>query len=185
MIKVFMANRPPLAEYQNVAETCALSFGEIARVTAETGNHWRKVFNVYAKFIYSLGLVADNHDVLRYKTWQQYRDNKLLQADSQTQLHFDHQGLSRVLANTDGGAVRIVMGKAFAERVLSNSQLTWLDTHFAINAELGIIVCPYFDYRQLSNARIEVLVSLVMSLNDADAGVDPIINPIMNTIDND
>ena len=108
-----------------------------------------------------------------------------MQADSQTQLHFDHQGLSRVLANTDGGAVRIVMGKAFAERVLSNSQLTWLDAHFAINAELGIIVCPYFDYRQLSNARIEVLVSLVMSLNDADAGVDPIINPIMNTTDND
>ena len=159
-----MANRPPLKEYVDVSHVSSLNAGEIHRISLETGNHWRKIFNVYAKFIYSLAL--ENHDstILNYKTWQQYRDKALLQEGSGTQLYFDSDGLSSLLSAADPHSTRIVMGKAFAESVLKNITLTWLDSYFAINKELSIIVCPYFDYRQLSNERIEILVKHVIAL---------------------
>lgn len=164
MIKVFMANRPPLPEYRDVRQVSALNGGEIRRVASETGNHWRKIFNVYAKFIYSLAMAKNEQSILSYKTWQEYRDEKLLQQGSNTQLYFDHEGMTNLLSQEDIGSVRIVMGKIFAEESLKNIRLIWLDSYFAINKELGIIVCPYFDYRQLSNERIEVLVRHVISL---------------------
>lgn len=159
-----MANRPPLKEYTNINDVSALSAGEIHRIASETGNHWRKVFNVYAKFIFSLATANNDSAVLNYKTWQQYRDEKLLQNDSRTQLYFDSDELSALLSVVDPHSIRIVMGKAFAESVLKNITLTWLDSCFAINKELSIIVCPYFDYRQLSNERIEILVKHVIAL---------------------
>lgn len=164
MIKVFMANRPPLKDYEDIDEISALNAGEIHRISSETGNHWRKIFNVYAKFIYSLALANHDSTVLNYKTWQQYRDERLLQESSSTQLYFENNGLMDLLSEIDPHAIRIVMGKAFAESVLKNITITWLDSYFAINKELGIIVCPYFDYRQLSNERIEVLVKHVITL---------------------
>jgi hypothetical protein len=164
MIKVFMANRPPLKEYEDVNDVSALNTGEIYRIASETGNHWRKIFNVYAKFIFSLAAANNDSAVLNYKTWQQYRDERLLQQNSNTQLYFDHDELAALLSQADPHSVRIVMGKTFAESVLKDISLTWLDSYFAINKALGIIVCPYFDYRQLSNERIEILVKHVIAL---------------------
>ncbi len=164
MIKVFMANRPPLKEYEDVNDVSALNVGEIYRIASETGNHWRKIFNVYAKFIFSLAAANNDSAVLNYKTWQQYRDERLLQQNSNTQLYFDHDELAALLSQADPHSVRIVMGKTFAESVLKDISLTWLDSYFAINKALGIIVCPYFDYRQLSNERIETLVKHVVAL---------------------
>lgn len=164
MIKVFMANRPPLNEYEDVNDLSALGVGDIYRIASETGNHWRKIFNVYAKFIFSLAAANNDSVVLSYKTWQQYRDASLLQEGSNTQLYFDHDELAALLSGDDPYSVRIVMGKTFAESVLKDITLTWLDSCFAINKELGIIVCPYFDYRQLSNERIETLVKHVTAL---------------------
>jgi hypothetical protein len=164
MIKVFMANRPPLKEYEDVNDVSALNVGEIYRIASETGNHWRKIFNVYAKFIFSLAAANNDSAVLSYKTWQQYRDERLLQKNSNTQLYFDHDELTALLSDADPYSVRIVMGKTFAESMLKDISLTWLDSYFAINKALGIIVCPYFDYRQLSNERIEILVKHVIAL---------------------
>jgi hypothetical protein len=164
MIKVFMANRPPLKEYASINDVSALSAGEIHRIASETGNHWRKVFNVYAKFIFSLAAANNDSAVLSYKTWQQYRDKALLQEGSGTQLYFDTDGLSALLSVGDTHSIRIVMGKAFAESILKNVSLTWIDSYFAISKAQGIIVCPYFDYRQLSNKRIETLVDHVVAL---------------------
>jgi hypothetical protein len=164
MIKVFMANRPPLKEYEDVNDVSALNVGEIYRIASETGNHWRKIFNVYAKFIFSLAVANNDSAVLSYKTWQQYRDERLLQKNSNTQLYFDHDELAALLSDADPHSVRIVMGKTFAESMLKDINLTWLDSYFAINKALGIIVCPYFDYRQLSNERIEILVKHVIAL---------------------
>lgn len=161
MIKVFMANRPPLKEYENQNELSAMKVGEIHRIAVETGNHWRKIFNVYAKFMYSLAININDTAILKHKTWQLYRDEMLLQAGSHTQLHFGALALGQSLAIADPGCIRIVMGKTFAEPLLVNNKLTWLDKDFAINETLAIIVCPYFDYRQLSNVKIDILVDLV------------------------
>ena len=163
MIKVFMANRPPLKEYDNQNILSSMQAGEIHRIAEETGNHWRKIFNVYAKFMYSLAINTNDMDILKYKTWQRYRDKMLLQAGSQTQLHFNYADLDVFLALEDPVCIRIVMGKIFADSLFVKDSLTWLDKDFAINEKLGVIVCPYFDYRQLSNVKIDRLVSLVIS----------------------
>ena len=54
------------------------------------------------------------------------------------------------------------MGKQFAEECgfFKTNGAKWLDSRFAIN-DAGMIVCPYFDYRQLSDERIRYLVSLL------------------------
>ena len=45
------------------------------------------------------------------------------------------------------------------------NDLFWLNEHFAISEQHKLIVCPYLDYRQLSNARIEQLIGLVQQLS--------------------
>ncbi|WP_411266875.1 DUF6942 family protein [Colwellia sp. C1TZA3] len=49
-----MKNCPPLPYYQNLTSVKALVADEIAHITDETGNHWRKTFNVYAKLLFEL-----------------------------------------------------------------------------------------------------------------------------------
>lgn len=164
MIKVYTANRPPLKEYEILDELSAIEEGEIHRISLETGNHWRKIFNVYAKIMYSMAIKKADSNILRYKTWQLYRDGMLLQVGSKTQLHFSSPGLVQALSIEDHDCARIVMGKTFAESLLRGIELTWLDKDFAINKKLAIVVCPYFDYRQLSNARIETLINIISTL---------------------
>lgn len=163
MIKVYLANRPPLKPYDNINKLINMSNGEIEHIVQETGNHWRKIFNVYAKIIFSLALKEKNQTILQYKKWQQYRDQKLLQRGSDTELHFNSVALKPALSLIDDD-IRIIMGKAFAETLLMGIELKWLDNDFAINEKLSIIVCPYFDYRQLSNAKIDTLITLMSSL---------------------
>ncbi len=169
MIKVFLANRPPLKEYEQQCVFSTMAVGEINRIAAETGNHWRKIFNVYAKFIYSLGIEKHDTDILKYKTWQQYRDERLLQSGSKTELHCDNSDLGQSFLINEPATVRIVMAKTYAESLLENVDLSRIDKDFAINKEQAIIVCPYFDYRQLSNVKIEVLIKLVILLQESSA----------------
>jgi hypothetical protein len=56
------------------------------------------------------------------------------------------------------------MGKSFSEGILEGTALEWLDKDFAVNRAQNIIVCPYFDYRQLSNIKIQSLAELIISL---------------------
>ena len=121
---------------------------------AHSSNHWRKLFSVYAKFLYALGRQPDWP-----VRWQDYRDQCLLQAGSGTALLFTPPVL-------DGKRVHIVAGKTWAAR-LSLPALNWLDKHFAINIDRKVIVSPYLDYRQLSNERIARLAQLVRGLGSA------------------
>jgi hypothetical protein len=61
------------------------------------------------------------------------------------------------------------MGKTYAKSLLSSGaldlELIWLNNEFAINHSQRLIVCPYFDYRQLSNVKIERLAELIKELN--------------------
>ena len=43
-------------------------------------------------------------------------------------------------------------------------KLQWLDNDFAIDVKNNLIVCPYFDYRQLTNEKIQRLAGLLTQL---------------------
>lgn len=152
-IKFYIANRPPIDDYPVVDELCGLAMGELRHIVKHTSNHWRKVFNVYAKLLfdwYQLQQLKNLPD-----TWQAYRDLELFQAHSQEALLF-----SAPQFESDGNAIHIIAGKTYAAQ-LALPPLVWLDAYFAINKEQRVIVAPYPDYRQLSNERIACLLELM------------------------
>lgn len=148
-IAVFIGNRPPLFEYQQLQDIRPLRPGELAQLVEHCGNHWRKILNCYAKLVFSLNNES-------FKCWQDYRDVKLLQAESQVQLRFD-----RELTST---GVNVICGRSHAESFDLPNNLYWTDAGFAIDAENRLIVSPYFDYRQLSNVKLAYLCRLIKSL---------------------
>lgn len=159
-IKVYIANRPDFADIPTLEDIRPLRRGEIADIGSACGNGWRKVFNVYAKFVFALKVPESQS----FCTWQDYRDQLLLQASSEIALLFSAPQISKKCQS-----VHIVMGRTYARRVLKEHKdikLTWLTPEFAIDRYARLIVCPYFDYRQLSNQKIIQLVELVRSLGD-------------------
>jgi len=68
--------------------------------------------------------------------------------------------------------LHIICGKTYAKQLISSgeleTQLTWLDDEFAIDRANMLVVCPYFDYRQLSNSKIERLAALLLELKLAN-----------------
>ena len=153
-LNVYIANRPPLPEFAALGGMEPLLPGELAAVVAQTGNHWRKIFNIYAKLAFALQPMAG------CTSWQQYRDSYLLQKGAGQALLFSPppQDLA--------GAVHIISGRTYAASLaLPDFQwmdLQWIDSDFAIGQQL--VVCPYFDYRQLSNIKLERLLELVNAL---------------------
>jgi hypothetical protein len=167
-INVYIANRPPMDQYEHLSTLESLSSGDIFNIAHQTGNHWRKIFNVYAKFMYGLLLTPPGP----FKTinpenisrWQQYRDEILLQSFSDCTLLFSQPNF----IHTNAASVHIIMGKVHASELGwdrdTNKELTVLDRDFAICPSKKLIICPYFDYRQLSNLKIERLVKLIHEL---------------------
>jgi hypothetical protein len=161
-IAVYIANKPNMLEYQQLTHITPLTLGEINAINQACGNGWRKVFNVYAKLLYAL----DKNNFLYSEfapTWQKYRDSFLLQPSSQTALLF-----SPPVISTDKESLHIICGKTYAKQLLATDQLVanfvWLDDEFAIDEAQKLVVCPYFDYRQLSNIKIEKLALLLKEL---------------------
>lgn len=154
---VYIANRPKFADFQCSLTVAPLAKGEIDAIGKACGNGWRKVFNVYAKLLFALD-TENLVSLQQTKTWQEYRDKNLLQAGSSTSLLFT--GPDQVNEN-----IHIVMGKNYAKTL--GLSLEWLDNDFAIGAQSRIIVCPYFDYRQLSNIKIVRLVELIKQLSQS------------------
>ncbi|CAH0990513.1 hypothetical protein SIN8267_00605 [Sinobacterium norvegicum] len=147
---VYIGNTPPLSPYQQLTSISPLLPGEIAHIANETGNHWRKVFNVFAKLLFQLN--SSNHT-----SWQQLRDNELLQANSHQRMIFSPH------LNPSLG-LDIIAGKHHGLSMVESSQLDWLDNDFALHRQRDLIVTPYFDYRQLSNHKIDTLCRLIESL---------------------
>jgi hypothetical protein len=165
--RVYMKNTPPVLPYNESHCVLPLGTGEIARIGQECGNGWRKVFNVYAKLLYAWqwsGLKI----LPNITCWQGYRDKQLLQADSNTQLTFvdEHQTVPYVTSSCPSGQVNIdlVMGKLFALKQPFAEHLIWHDEYFAELPGSSLLVCPYFDYRQLTNARLEKLTTKLQSM---------------------
>ena len=164
-IAVYIANVPPLAEYQQLDHVSPAIQGEIAAIGQQCGNGWRKVFNVYAKLLYALDSSLFSFSKMA-PTWQQYRDEFLLQPKSKTALFFGPPHL--VVAQQTSKPIHIIMGRTYAKTLIKEGYITeplrWLDDDFAINMSQRLIVCPYFDYRQLSNIKIERLAKLIKEM---------------------
>lgn len=156
-IKIYIANRPPIDDYPLLNDLRGLAAGELTHIVNNTSNHWRKVFNVYAKFLFNWYQQQGRTDLP--DSWQIYREQTLFQAHSSEALLFSAPQLQA--ANT---TFHIVAGKTYAA-TLKLPPLTWLDSHFAINKDFRVIVSPYPDYRQLSNARIASLIKLMKSVS--------------------
>jgi len=161
-IAVYIGNTPTMLEYQKLTQVISLTRGEITAIGQTCGNGWRKVFNVYAKLLFALPKEHFDFSLLG-GSWQQYRDNSLLQANSQTALLFSPPYLG-----ADNNTLHIICGRTYAKEMINNgllaAQLIWLDEEFAIDKQKKVIVCPYFDYRQLSNSKIERLATMLTAL---------------------
>jgi hypothetical protein len=152
-INFYIANRPPFDDYPAMNELRSLAIGELAHIVKHTSNHWRKAFNVYAKLLFDWYQLQGRKDLP--DTWQTYRDLELFQSHSQEALLFSAPQLDK-----NNKAIHIIAGKTYAAS-LNLPPLVWLDSYFAINKELRLIVAPYPDYRQLSNERIARLIELM------------------------
>lgn len=150
----YIRNRPPLSRYEKQAKVKPLAAGEISHICLETGNHWRKIFNVYAKLLFEMAPT-------QFSSWQHLRDSALLQAQSDHCLLFSTPNFSE---STLCKKLHVILGKGYAEQLGLCNDCTWLSNDFAINVNLGVIICPYFDYRQLSNVKIIQLSGLIRQL---------------------
>ncbi len=187
---VYIANQPKMPEYESLKYIAPLQRGDIDSIGKACGNGWRKVFNVYAKLLYALDTTHFNFSIMA-PTWQQYRDQFLLQAHSDTALIFsppelaftstssqsafsefhhkiDNNTHTKIHNDTRNKTLHIICGRTYAKKLINDGLLTvdllWLDEEFAINFKHAVIVCPYFDYRQLSNQKIQRLSSLLTAL---------------------
>lgn len=153
-LTVCLANRPPAPSYQGLTQIQPLATGELDHIVRHSSNHWRKVFNVYAKLVWSLNQRQPGWVHGSFRRWQDFRDAELLQAHSQQCLLFTPP--------VAGSGLVVIAGKTWAQQLGMATQLQWLDAHFAVHAHNPWFVSPYFDYRQLTNARIEQLVTLLL-----------------------
>ena len=158
---VYIANRPPIAPFESLQEVLCAQPGMLEDIARQCGNGWRKVFNVYAKLLFALGRdeYTSGHD-----SWQSFRERSLLQKQSNSALLFSKPDFHLPLTR-DKVTIQIIMGKHYALSLGLPEDLIWLDNEFAISTVRKIIVCPYFDYRQLSNIKIIRLVELIKQIS--------------------
>ena len=156
-IKFYIANRPQFDAYPQFNELCGLAAGELNHIAKNTSNHWRKVFNVYAKLLFDWYSQAGREGLP--KTWQMFRDTELFQSHSQTALLFGEPHIN------EDDSLHLIAGKTYAAR-LNLPPLTWIDNYFAVNKARRLVVTPYPDYRQLSDEKIAQLIVIMRSLGN-------------------
>lgn len=164
LLRIYVAKPPPMQEFLALQQVAPLLPGQIQQIASHCGNGWRKVFNVYAKFVFALP-APWQPDLRDCATWQTWRDRCLLQASSQTSLLFSTPALAE---NTETPTLHIIAGRQHARALIASGELTvsldWLDEEFALNAEHRLIVCPYLDYRQLSDAKIARVAAIAQTI---------------------
>lgn len=142
----------PIDDYSSFAGVRALAPGEINYIVKRCSNHWRKLFNVYAKCLFEMGWGEQASH--KADTWQEYRDLHLLQQHSNEALLF-----SAPTSQPQG--VRVIAGKTYGLGLTWPRQPDNLGEGFYAWPELKTFISPYLDYRQLSNQRITKLVKLI------------------------
>lgn len=159
-IRFYIANRPAINDYLTLETLRPMQLGELRYIVNNTSNHWRKVFNVYAKLLFDWYKLTATKDLGDNHRWQGFRDEQLFQEQDSGALLFSPPNFSDLAQ-----PLHIIAGKQYAAS-LKLPPLTWVDNYFAINTENRLIVAPYPDYRQLSNVRIAQLIEFMGSLGD-------------------
>lgn len=161
-LRVYIEHRPPMQSYQSLTYVKCLELGEISSIVAESGNHWRKIFVIFAKLAFAL-----NQENTVSANWQEYREKMLLQNSANECLIFAAERLSEY----KGKLIQIVSGYGYAQKMglfpLEGEEglsLENLGDGFYWNVSNAVIVTPYFDYRQLSNVKIDYLVCLIKKM---------------------
>lgn len=151
-IAVYTQNIPPISPYNSECIIHQIHAGDLAAISVQCGNGWRKLFNVYAKLVFAMKWQNLN---IEQQCWQDYRDQNLLQSGSGSQLMFT------LPEQITKDRLHIIMGKHFAGTSGIADKLSWIDPQFATLPNYPLIVCPYFDYRQLTNSHIVQLVKYI------------------------
>lgn len=166
-LRIYVANPPPLPEIIALQTIQPLVAGQVQAIGQQCGNGWRKVFNVYSKLVFALPPtfpIARNE----YHQWQDWRDSCLLQSGSCCALLFSPPDLTRLTDNEGRPVIHIIAGRQHARALIDDnqlhSQLVWLNEEFALDAAQHLLVCPYLDYRQLSNEKIAKVSALLTPL---------------------
>ncbi|BBN83891.1 hypothetical protein PA25_38760 [Pseudoalteromonas sp. A25] len=162
LVAIYIEHMPPMLEYKNLELVQPLSIGETEMISLASGNGWRKIFNVYAKILGQLK--HRDHNFTNYGSWQAYREQCLLQSHSQEALLFSPPKLDNPKYR-----FHIIAGRTYAKKLLRDhiftNSLVWLDTEFAVDKTHNLVVCPFLDYRQLSNIKINKLCDILHSLD--------------------
>lgn len=151
-LAVYFENKPPVEVYHLSLGVNPLSHAEFSHIIQNSSNNWRKLFNCYAKLAFAL-------DAKGFESWQNLRDAEMLGLKSEGALLF-----SKPNFELESNRIHIISGRTYAAKLNLPFELNWLSPQFAINTQFNCIVSPYFDYRQLSNERLAILVKLVKSL---------------------
>lgn len=146
LLCLYTPHRPPLEQCKNLNGYRPAYPGETAQIIAETGNHWRKIFTIFAK-IYTELICPD-------KRWQEVRDQRLFTENSHSALLFQDS----ILPIEQG--IHIIGGKDFAAGfTLPTQQGQCIDDAGKVLAYGNCYLTPYLDYRQFPNALIDQLVA--------------------------
>ncbi|MGX5203342.1 DUF6942 family protein [Aliikangiella sp. IMCC44632] len=154
---VYNANRPPLLRFSQLTAIEPLLAGDIANIGQACGNHWKKIFNCYAKLAFEL-------QSSEFPNWQSLRDNRLLQQNSRHQLVFSAPSTQMIQKHAAAQNIQIICGKQYFSQLNLALPFEWINPNFAISPANLTIVAPYFDYRQLSNLKISYLSQLIHEL---------------------
>ncbi|MFT5706120.1 MAG: hypothetical protein ACI9ES_000391 [Oceanospirillaceae bacterium] len=136
---VLYIDNQPLTLEGNVAN--------VAELIEKNGNHWRKIFTIFAK------LCSDDD-------WRVYRDTQLLQQEEQ--INFTSQMYEQA-------TVHIFSGKqcwqrfSVAESALDNMRQSSCKRVFYKTNQQGrlLLYSPYFDYRQFPNILIMEVKAII------------------------
>ena len=157
--RVYLAAPPAMAAYQQLTGMAPMQPGDIEQIYRHCGNGWRKVFNVYAKLLSALPTPAFSL-ASGAGSWQQFRDQQLLQANSDTALCF-------CMPTPAATGIQLIAGRTLARQWLAQgmaAELQWLTAEFAVDPQRRLLVTPFFDYRQLNNAKISCTAQLLLLL---------------------
>lgn len=162
-VAIYLPHTPPSHFTQSLMTLRPLAEGELTTLITDGGNHWRKIINLAAK----LGAALQPEWSL---PWQDYRDQQLCRSTSDIALLFSApprialDQAPRSSAPYGTRAVSIVCGHGYCGRCYDGVEFQAINEDFSVNRAYKLIDSPYFDYRQLSNVKLDCLAALTQSL---------------------
>ncbi|WLQ11776.1 hypothetical protein O5O45_18780 [Hahella aquimaris] len=150
LLILYTPHRPPMPQYEQMEGYRGGIPGETEVIIKETGNHWRKIFSIFAKI--AQGLLFPEED------WRVVRDRRLFTEGGATALLFQQRLLD--LQTENRPALHIIGGQQFSEGFSTLPQTPQaLQEESRILRAGNVYLTPYLDYRQFPNALIATLLA--------------------------